>query len=331
MKQALTLLGPAILALVPVTALAQHDHPYGHMEPPTAEPPPVKAEPPPAAAMDPLADHTMPPATHTSHAMPPDAQAGHAPDLPDPPVAPPPAAALSGPVHAADGLFGTPSMAAARKLLRQEHGGMASSRVFIDQLEAVIGRGQDGYAWQAEAWYGGDIDRLWLKTEGEGGFRSGVGAEVQALWSHAIDPWFNVQAGIRQDLGGGIERTHAVLGVKGLAPYWIEVDGALFLSTKGDLTARVEAEYDLRLTRRLILQPRAELNLAAQDIPGARIGAGLSTAELGLRLHYEAVPEFAPYVGVGYHCAFGATSDLRRAAGERTHGLALIVGIRSWF
>lgn len=324
MRHTLALLLPTAIALTPATALAQHDHHHEHMAPPAAEAPPVEAPPQTARPADPHAGHTMPPPAHAGHT-------GHASDLTDPPVAPPPAVALSGPAHAADGLFGTPSMAAARKLLRQEHGGMASSKVFIDQLEAVVGQGQDGYAWQAEAWYGSDIDRLWFKTEGEGGFRSGIDAEVQALWSHAIDPWFNLHMGVRQDLGDGPDRTHVALGIAGLAPYWIEVDGALFLSEKGNLTARIEVEYDMRLTRRLILQPRAEIDVAAQDIPETGIGAGLSTAELGLRLRYEVAPEFAPYAGIIYQTSFGRTSALRRAASERTTGFGLAVGIRSWF
>lgn len=319
------------LALAASPALAQHAHHHGQHEP-TAPASPLPAAPAAPSAADPHAGHAMPAAPlatddhagHTGHA-------GHAPDLPDPPVSPPPPAAFSGPAHAADARFGAPSMAAARKLLRREHGGMASHKIFIDQLEAMTGDGGDGYAWQGEAWYGGDIDRLWLKTEGEGRFKGGADAEVQVLWSHAIGPWFNLQGGLRQDLGDGPERTHAVVGVKGLAPYWIELDAALFLSDRGDLTARIEAEYDLRLTRRLILQPRAEIALAAQDMRASGIGSGLSSAEAELRLRYEIVPDFAPYVGVTYESAFGRTSRLRRAAGDRTHGAALVFGLRTWF
>src|SRR3546814_16325978 len=95
---------------------------------------------------------------------------------------------------------------------------------------------------------------------------------VQALWGRALDPWWNLQAGVRHDFRTGPDRSYAVLGVQGLAPYWFEVDGALFLSDKGDVTARFEAEYDQRLTQKLILQPAAELNFSAQDVP-----------ELGLR------------------------------------------------
>src|SRR3546814_20481021 len=120
-----------------------------------------------------------------------------------------------------------------------------------DQREAVSGKGKDGYAWSAQGWYGGGIDRLWFKTEGESRFGESLeSAEVQALWGRALDPWWNLQAGVRHDFRTGPDRSYAVLGVQGLAPYWFEVDGALFLSDKGDVTARFEAEYDQRLDRK---------------------------------------------------------------------------------
>jgi copper resistance protein B len=247
-------------------------------------------------------------------------------------VAPPPPAAYSGPDHAADAVFGSAEMAAAREQLRKEHGAMTTSKVLIDLLEVRIRDGRDGYAVDAQAWYGGDINRLWLKAEGEGEFgHKPESIEAQALWSHALDPWFNLQTGVRYDFRPDPERTHLVLGIQGLAPYWFEVDGALFLSNKGDLTARVEAEYDQRITQRLILQPRVEVDLAAQDVPDLGIGTGLSHAEAGLRLRYEFVPEVAPYVGVSYERAFGDTARYARAEGEDTDGWSFVVGLRTWF
>jgi copper resistance protein B len=249
-----------------------------------------------------------------------------------PPVAPPPAAALSGPAHAADAVFGAEQMAQAREELRVEHGDMRVGKLLVDRLEARIRDGRDGYAWDAQGWYGGDIDKLWVKTEGEGEFGGGVeAAEVQALWSHAIGPFFDLQAGLRYDIRPRPDRGYLVLGVQGLAPYWFEVDAAAFLSDKGDLTARVEAEYDQRITQKLILQPRVEFDLAAQDVPELGIGSGLSTAELGIRLRYEFKPQFAPYVGVEYERALGDTAEFRRAGGEDVGGWSVLLGVRAWF
>ncbi len=214
---------------------------------------------------------------------------------------------------------------------------MESYKFLVDQLEVKFGEGPEGYSWDAQFWYGGDIDKFWLKTEGEGTFGDGFeGAEIQALWSHAIDPWFDLQAGLRQDIGSGPDRTHLVLGVQGLAPYWFEVEGAVFLSTRGDVTARVEAEYDLRLTQQLILQPKVEIDFSLQDIAELQLGSGITTAEIGARLRYEFFPRvgaavIAPYVGLSYERAFGSTEDFRIAAGEDSNGLKLVAGVRTWF
>jgi copper resistance protein B len=127
-----------------------------------------------------------------------------------------------------------------------------------------------------------------------------------------------------------------VLGIQGLAPYWFEVEGAVFLSTEGEVTARVEAEYDLRLTRELILQPKVEVDFSLQDVAELQLGSGLTTAELGARLRYEFFPRsgpavIAPYVGVMYERAFGGTEDFRVAAGDETGSVKLLVGVRTWF
>ena len=148
--------------------------------------------------------------------------------------------------------------------------------------------------------------------------------------SHAIGPWWDLQTGVRHDFTGP-DRTYAVIGVQGLAPYLFEVDAAAFLSHKGDVTARIEAELDQRITQRLILQPRAEVNLAAQDVPELGIGSGLDKAEIGLRLRYEISREFAPYIGVEQEWKAGRSADYARAAGEDASVTNFVVGVRFWF
>ena len=249
-----------------------------------------------------------------------------------PPVAPPPPEARSGPAHAADTVYGTPAMADAREELRVSHGAIKAGKVMLDQAEARVRDGRDGYGWSAEAWHGGDMDRIWLKTEGEGSFgEPPEQAEIQALYSRALDPWWNLQVGVRYDLQPNPERGHVVLGVEGLAPYWFKIDAAIFLSEKADLTARIEAEYDQRLTRKLILQPRVEFDLSAGDVPELGVGSGFSQAEIGLRLRYEVVPEFAPYVGVQYDRQFGDTASYSRGRGDDVGGWSFLVGLRTWF
>lgn len=214
----------------------------------------------------------------------------------------------------------------------REQGGSLYGQAFLNIFESQFRRGQDGYRWDGEAWYGGDIDRLWLKSEGEGEFRGGVDvAEVQALYSHAIGPYFNLQAGLRQDFGKGPGRTYATAGFEGLAPGFFEVEGAMFLSTTGDILGRLEGYYDQRMTQRLILQPRVEANFSLQDIPANAIGAGLNDIELGARLRYEFSRQFAPYIGVSYSQKFGGTAQIYRFAGEDTQVTSFVAGVRFWF
>ena len=278
----------------------------------------------PAPAMP--AGHDM-----SGAAMPPDVPTSA--DNPGrPPEAPLPAGATSGPSHAADQLFDSAKMAAARSQLYVEHGNIRTTAVIIDQLEATFGDDEEGYGWDAQGWTGGDINRFWWKSEGEGTFDGEVEeAEIQALYSRAFRPFFDFQTGLRQTYRPEGDRTDLVVGVQGLAPYWFEIDAAAFLSNKGELTARAQAEYDQRITNRWIVQPRAEMLLSAEDIPELRIGSGLSSLQIGVRLRYEVRKEFAPYVGVEWTRSFGSTADFLTADGRSSEDTRLVIGLRAWF
>ncbi len=232
----------------------------------------------------------------------------------------------------ADRIYSPSEMARSRDEMMKENGGQTLAFISFNLAEYQVRQGRDGFRWDGEGWYGGDINRITLKSEGEGAFGEGIEeAEVQLLYSRAIDPYFNLQAGVRQDLGPGPKRTYATVGFEGLAPYWFEVEGALFLSNKGDVLGRLEGYYDQRITQRLILQPRAEVNFALQDVPENGIGSGLSDVELGLRLRYEVRKEFAPYIGVEWARKVGDTARFARAAGEDANVTNFVAGIRFWF
>lgn len=293
------------------------------------------------AATLPIAAQAQQHGAHAGHAMPAqaDPHAGHT--MPQPMVAdpspgptmetPPPPEAGSGPPRAADAIWGADAMRPSREALDREHGDFAILWIQADRAELQVGSGTDAALWDVQGYYGGPTERFWFKTEGEAALGEGLeDAEVQALWSRAVAPFWDVQLGVRQDLAGP-DTTHAVIGIQGLAPYMFEVDAALFVSHRGDVTARIEAEVDQRITRRLILQPRAELSLAAQDIPRLGVGAGIDKAEIGLRLRYEIIREFAPYIGVEQSWRLGQGADFARAAGESTSALRFIAGIRFWF
>lgn len=233
--------------------------------------------------------------------------------------------------HAADRFFSPAAMSDARAQLQREHGGESISKVMVNLGEYQIRNGADGYRWEAQAWYGGDINRFVLKSEGEGAQREGLeSAELQALYSRAVGVFTDVQFGIRQDFEPQ-HRTYVTAGFQSLLPYWFDVEGALFLSNKGELLGRLEGTYDLYLTNYWALQPRAELNFAAQDTAETHRGAGLSNAELGLRLRYEITREFAPYIGVSWDRKVGQTANYARALGMGVEAKSVVIGIRTFF
>ena len=233
----------------------------------------------------------------------------------------------------ADAYHDPEEMSEARKAVQDEHGGGTAYYFLADRFEFQSGDGDPALFFEGQGWWGGDRNKLWLKTETEYSFDADEfeEAEVQALWSRAITRYFDFQAGLRHDFSPDPSRTYAALGVQGLAPYWFEVDAALFVSDKGDVSARLETEYELMLTQRLILQPRAETEISFQTVDPLEIGDGFTNIELGARLRYEFKREFAPYLGVNWNRDLGATADFTRAASEDPSTLSFVAGLRFWF
>jgi len=202
----------------------------------------------------------------------------------------------------------------------------------VDRLERQSGRDDMSTAYELKGWYGRDYDRLWFKGEGEidrGRFQT---ARTELLWGHAIAPFWDMQLGARHDNGEGRpDRTWIALGVEGIAPYWFDIEPTLYLGENGRTRARLEAQYDLLLTQKLILRPRLEANLSGKRDEAWQLGSGLTDLEVGLRLRYEIRREFAPYIGVDWAGKFGGTADLARAAGERTRDTRLVAGVKFWF
>jgi copper resistance protein B len=183
---------------------------------------------------------------------------------------------------------------------------------------------------------GNAYNSFWLKLEAEGLLSAGEGeAEAQALYSRLITAFFDVQAGLRVDAqlddDGRRARPQVVLGMEGLAPYWFELEPALFVSLEGHFSARLEASYDLLITQRLVLQPEVEVNVALQEVEDWGVGSGVNDIDLGLRLRYEIVREIAPYLGITWIRRFAGTADLARARGEAPSEGLLVAGARLWW
>ena len=209
--------------------------------------------------------------------------------------------------------------------------------VIADQLEYRANEGVNTFRWDVQGWLGTDYNKLWVKTEGEQRLSRDHGgdAEVQALYSRLISPFWDFQVGVRYDkvYGAGPDpsRAFAVIGVQGLAPYLFELEPALFVSEDGDVSARITGTYDLLVTQRLVAQPRFETNIAAQEVKKFEVGSGINDVSLGLRLRYEIKREFAPYIGVSWQRKLGNTADLARAEGTGIDNLSFVAGVQLWF
>lgn len=203
--------------------------------------------------------------------------------------------------------------------------------VLFDRLQRVGNQDVNATSYDAQAWFGRDYNRLVVKAEGEVSKGKLQDARTELLWGHAIAPYWDTQLGARYDSGTGPDRSWLAFGFQGLAPYWFETSATAYVSGSGRTALRLEAEYEILLTQKLILQPHVEVNLYGKDDDAREIGSGLSTGVAGLRLRYEISRQFAPYIGVERASKYGRTADMARASGESTAETLWVAGVRFWF
>jgi copper resistance protein B len=203
--------------------------------------------------------------------------------------------------------------------------------LLIEQLEYRAQKDTDAASWDAQGWFGGDYNKLWLKSEGDLQSRGRLErAEAMALYARLLSPFWYLQAGARADLRPQPWRGSAVVALQGLAPYWFDVEASLFLDTKGRFSGRFEAAYDVLFTQRLIFRPRVETNVAASADEERGLGRWFEGIELGVRLRYEVRRELAPYLGGSWTRTLGGTADLARRAQAAVSELSVLMGLRMW-
>lgn len=186
-------------------------------------------------------------------------------------------------------------------------------KVQLDELE-LRASDHDAFGWDTAAWYGGDVDKLRIESEGEGATAGDPAHSRNELqWERVMSRWWTMRAGWRHDTGTE-SRDWASFGIAGLAPGFIELAASVYVGEQGRVALRVEADRDLLITQRLVLRP--ELELDAYD-------GGTSDLTAGLRLRYELRREVAPYVGVRW---------VRRDTDASDHSdLSVVAGLRLWF
>ncbi|WP_454831919.1 copper resistance protein B [Pseudoxanthomonas wuyuanensis] len=212
-----------------------------------------------------------------------------------------------------------------------EHAPTVNSFVLFNRLEAWDADHGTGQAWEGSAWIGSDLNRLWLRSEGEREGGRTEASDLEAMYGRSVSPWWDLLVGVKQDFRPADSQSWAAFGVQGMAPYKFEISATAYVGSGGRTAATLEAEYDLLLTNRLILQPLIEADLSFKDDPQRGVGTGLNKIEAGLRLRYEFTRRFAPYIGVVHERVFGSTADYHREEGGSVHDTRVVAGVRLWF
>lgn len=357
MKRSLARLVAAFVLVWPPLVGAQEDqaHPDSHREHdghPEAMPHPALQNEPPAAAYGEATgdsssgrppdrtQESMPPMDHTGHRMPP-LSAEKADDRAE---ALHPAHGKERPEHGSVSMQGGSPPPDARDPAAYAEGygfgplpppEMADVEYFnallVDRLESLSTGSTTFMTYDLQYWWGQTFDRALIRAEGDvddGAFQN---ARTELLWAHAADPNWDTHLGIRYDKGFGPDRGWLAVGVQGIAPYWVYVEATAYVGEQGRTAFRLETEYDVLLTQRLVLQPRMEANFYGKKDPARALGHGLSDLAAGLRLRYEVWRELAPYIGIEWAGRFGDTADYLRNAGSRTDEIRAIAGIQFWY
>ncbi len=204
-------------------------------------------------------------------------------------------------------------------------------KLMLDKFEVGNAKGDNPIAWEAGLWLGKDLNKLWIKSDGERVAGENESTETQLLFSRAIDPFWDIQAGWRHDTVPGAKRDYATIGVQGLAPYYFDTDASLSFGKNSQVKLNLSFEYEMMLTQKWVLSPEIELNAYSQNDKEMGIGSGLSDIEAGIRLKYEIKREFAPYIGINWAKKFGGTADLASDEGEDTHETMLVLGVSAWY
>lgn len=218
-------------------------------------------------------------------------------------------------------------------LKMSDMGNQVFAHILFDQLDGRIDSADSQFRWNGEGWVGTDTNRLWGKTEGFAANGAVSDGDQEVLYDRPIPRlrYFDAQVGVRADLDSGPRRMWGAVGIEGLAPYFFEFAPTLYFRDGGNVAGRIEGNYDLRITQRLVAQPEVEMNFYNKDDPRRGVGSGLSEVDTGLRLRYEFNRKLAPYIGFAYNGSFADTAAYQRRSGERTQSSRFVCGIRVWY
>lgn len=195
----------------------------------------------------------------------------------------------------------------------------------MDRFE-LLNNDENTRVWEGSFYIGYDIDKLYVYSDGEATSDGLESSQNELVYSRAISPFWDAQVGLVYDKNANASKTWGEVAIAGLAPYYFETRAALLVNGDGNVGLRLDTEYEMLFTQKLILSTSVEADFYSKDDPTMQLGSGLSSMGAGLRLRYEFVREFAPYIGVTWDKTFGNTHDY-----NPINETSLMAGVRFWF
>ena len=180
------------------------------------------------------------------------------------------------------------------------------------------------YKWEMYHWSGTDTDKFYIKSEGDYAISQNIvgTADLQLLYSRAITDYWDIQVGARR--GFQPEQAYdGVISIQGTASQFVEFELESFYNQYGNILGRLTLQREFQFTQYLIATPRLEVDVTKDRIAPRNINPGIYELEAGIRLRYEIVREFAPYIGFDY--------VQEQSLMEAQSGVRGVVGFRAWY
>lgn len=206
----------------------------------------------------------------------------------------------------------------------REHGGQVYQSTSVENQWQLDDEGQGEANTALKTWIGTDENKLFIKAHVEKSESKHAETEAIILYSRNIADFWDIQTGIRFEHQPEHEqdknRWSAVFGLHGLAPYFFETEGYVYVGQDAYWQLSLETERDLLLTQKWIVQPYLNLDIVLNDDSKYAKKTGLSLAKAGMQLRYEITKNVMPFIDVAYAYEKGNQQTTWQSASKSEHG-----------
>lgn len=191
---------------------------------------------------------------------------------------------------------------------KNEHGGQIYSTISLDQTWLTTTNQNAELKSENELKIGTDEHKLVLQLAAHKAESESTELGTKLLYSRMISDFWDIQTGFGyqehqinvNDLDQRHEKTSAILGLHGLAPYFFESSAYLSLGKKDYVALNFEVERDILITQKWITQPYLEMDFLLNDHSKYAEKSGVREASIGLNTRYEISKQLMPYFELAY-------------------------------